>query len=249
VIDLHSHVLPGLDDGAATLEESLAVARAAVADGIEVLAATPHVRDDFPTTAAAMEEGVATLREAFARAGVALELVPGGEIAFDRLPRLSEAELRRFGLGGNPEYLLVEFPYWGWRLRLEHELFELRTAGFIPVLAHPERNDEVQAEPERLDDLVEVGALIQVTSASLDGRLGRTARVTGLRLVELGLVHLIGSDAHAPALRGIGMSEAARAVGDERLARWLTIDVPGAIVAGREIPERPSTRWPRFRGR
>jgi protein-tyrosine phosphatase len=239
VIDLHSHVLPGIDDGPATLAESVAIARAAVDDGIRALAATPHVRDDYPTTAERMRSGVAELRAELAREAVPLELLTGGEVALDRLDALSEEDLGAFGLGGNPAYLLVEFPYTGWPLDLAERLFGLRVRGITPVIAHPERNLEVQAAPEQLAPLVDGGALVQVTSASLDGRLGRSSRHAGLRLVELGLAHLVASDAHAPALRGIGMSAAAEAVGDAALARWLTVDVPGAIVSGARVPERP----------
>lgn len=247
MIDLHSHILPGVDDGAATLEESLEIARAAVADGIELLAATPHVRDDYPTSADTMERLVAELRAALAVAGVPLELRPGGEIALDRLDELSEDELRRFGLGGNPGYLLVEFPYAGWPLGLEERVFRLAAAGIVSVIGHPERNADVQAAPDRLEPLVRSGALVQVTAASVDGRLGRSSQRAGLELIRRGLAHLIASDAHAPSLRGIGMSAAAAAVGDERLAAWLTRDVPAAIVAGQALEPRPEVRTRRRR--
>src|SRR2546421_10712866 len=107
MIDLHSHILFGLDDGAATLEQSLEIARAAVEDGIEVIAATPRVRDDYPTTADEMETAVERLRRELRAADIPLELRPGGELAVDRLG-LGREELRRFGLGGSDRYLLVE---------------------------------------------------------------------------------------------------------------------------------------------
>jgi tyrosine-protein phosphatase YwqE len=100
----------------------------------------------------------------------------------------------------------------------------------------------VQAAPERLEPIVEAGTLVQVTAASLDGRLGRTAREAGLQLIELQCAHLIASDAHHPGIRAVGMAAAARAVGDEALARWLTDDVPRAVVDGAEPPERPEPR-------
>jgi protein-tyrosine phosphatase len=241
VIDLHSHILPGLDDGAATLEDALGIAEAAVEDGIRVIAATPHVRAaDYPTSAEQMERQLELLRRELREAGIPLELLPGGEIALDRLPELDDEELRRFGLGGNPRYLLLEAPDFGWPLGIEDTLFELQLRGFTIVLAHPERNGDVQASPERLAPLVERGMLVQLTAASLDGRLGREPRKTGLRLLDLGLAHLLASDAHAPMLRQIGMTAAASAVGDDQLARWLTDDVPAAIVAGTEIPPRPA---------
>jgi protein-tyrosine phosphatase len=240
VIDLHSHILPGLDDGVESLSAAVEVARAAVRDGITVIAATPHVRDDYPTSADEMERALEETRAALAAEGVPLELLAGGEIALDRLALLEEDELHRFALGGSKHALLLEFPYFGWPLGLEQTVFELRVRGWRPVLAHPERNGEVQASPDRLAHLVEAGALIQVTAASLDGRLGRATRTTALRLLERGHAHLIGSDAHAPSLREVGLSAAAAAVGDQVLARWLTLEVPRAIVEDAPIVARPS---------
>ena len=242
MIDLHSHILPGLDDGAQTLEESLEIARAAVADGIGVIAATPHVRDDYPTGAGTMEGLVGELRRALVQEEIRLDLRKGGELAIDWLDRLSEEELRRFGLGGNPEYLLLEFPYYGWPLPLSHWVVHLRARGITPVLAHPERNVDVQAMPGRLGELVDAGALVQVTSASLDGRLGRMPEETGLELVELGLAHVLASDAHHASLREVGMKAAAAAIGDKALAQWLTSSVPAAIISGGPLPPRPAKR-------
>src|SRR5256885_3331089 len=173
MIDLHSHILRGIDDGARSLEDSLEIARAAAEDGITVIAATPHVRDDWPTDAGVMEYRVAELRAELARTGIPLEVRPGGEIAVEWLARLSIDELSRFALGGNPRYLLVETPYYGWPLALADRLHSLRAAGITPVLAHPERNAEVRAHPGRLAELVEAGVLVQVTAASIDGRIGQ----------------------------------------------------------------------------
>jgi protein-tyrosine phosphatase len=247
VIDLHSHILPAVDDGARDLAESIEIAHAAVADGIAVVAATPHVRADFPTTAEAMEQGVAALREALAAAGVTLEVRTGGELALDRLDILPLDELRRFGLAGNPAYLLVEAPYYGWPLDLPPRVARLRSQGVTAVIAHPERNADVQADRELLRPLVDAGALVQVTAASLDGRLGRGTRNVARELIESGLVHLLASDAHSAGLREVGMSRAAEAVGDEALADWLTTAVPAAIAAGNGVPERPQRRRRRFR--
>ena len=248
MIDLHSHILPGVDDGVRTLADAVELARSARADGVQVVAATPHVRDDYPTSPEEMERLVAKTRTALRDEGVALELLPGGEIALDRLPRLSDDELRRFSLGGT-QAVLLETPYFGWPLGLEETLFQLRLRGFRPVLAHPERNAEVQATPERLERAVAQGALVQLTAASIDGRLGRPTRTAAFRLLELGLAHLIGSDAHAPSVRQVGMSAAAAAVEDAALARWLTVDVPRAILDDAPPPTRPERarrgRWRR----
>jgi protein-tyrosine phosphatase len=243
LIDLHSHVLFGLDDGAADLNGAVAICRAAAEDGITVLAATPHVRHDYPTTPEQME---ARLEEVRAAVGDVLRLVPGGEIDLDELGRPRE-ELLRFALAGNPRYLLVETPYVGWPLDLAEQLFRLRAGGVTPVLAHPERNADVQQRPELLEQIVAGGTLVQLTAAALDGRVGRNAKKCAETLLERGLAHLIASDAHAPSVRAIGMSAAAEAVGDDALARWLTYDVPRAIVEDEQLPPRPRTGRPRRR--
>jgi protein-tyrosine phosphatase len=240
VIDLHSHVLPGVDDGAATLFGSLEMARAAVADGTDVLAATPHVRADYPTDAETMERLVGEVNEALRAEEIPLEIVRGGELDLERLKGLDDDDLRRFALAGT-NHLLVEFPYRGWPLSLPETLFDLRVRGFVPVLAHPERNAEVQARPERLEPLVHAGALVQLTAASVDGRLNRASRDAAFRLLELGLAHMIASDAHAPSIRAIGLSGARAALGDDELGEWLTDGVPGAIVRGDSLPERPAS--------
>jgi protein-tyrosine phosphatase len=237
VIDLHSHVLPGLDDGAADVDAALAICRAAAEDGIEVLAGTPHVRSDYPTTPEAMQRTLAELRAA---AGDLIQLVPGGEIDLKELERPLE-ELAPFALGGNPAYLLVETPYFGWPLDIGDRLFRLRAAGITPVLAHPERNYDVQARPGLLEPLVEIGTLVQLTAASVDGRGGGRAKTCAATLLDRELAHLLASDAHEPSVRAIGLSAAARAVGDE-LGHWLTVDVPRSILDGTPAPPRPKRR-------
>ena len=239
MIDLHSHILPGVDDGAATLEVSVEMARSAVADGIDVLVATPHVRADYPTTPETMERLLAETHAALAAAEVPLELRPGGELGLDALAGAEDAWLRRFTLGGGT-WLLLEFPYHGWPQRLHDTVAALASRGFSVLLAHPERNAEVQSDPGQLRGAVDAGALVQLTAASVDGRLGRSARAAAHTLLDRGLAHVIASDGHAPALREIGMRAAAATLDDERLARWLTTDVPAAILDRGPIPSRPS---------
>jgi len=241
MIDLHSHILRGIDDGARTLEDSLDIAAAAVGDGIVTIAGTPHVRDDWPTEPELMEERVAELRTELELVGIPLDVRTGGEIALDWLTRLTPEELRRFGLGGS-RYLLVETPYYGWPRDLPGLLFSLLDQGFLPVLAHPERNADVAARPDLLVPLVEEGVLIQVTAASVDGRIGRRAFECGRLLIRQGLAHLLASDAHHASVREVGMSDAAKRVGDPALARWLAREVPAAILADTAIPPRPRSR-------
>ena len=242
MIDLHSHVLPGVDDGPRKLDESLGILRAAVEDGITRIAATPHVRADYPTSPETMERGVEALNDAAHAAGIALEVVTGGELDLEVAAGLDDATLARFGLGGNPRVLLLECPYTGWPLDLRDFAFRLEMRGFSVVLAHPERNPDVDADPELLRPLVDAGMLVQLTAGSVDGRLGANAKRTSRTLLDAELAHLIASDAHAPQVRAAGMAAAAAAVGDEALAAWLTNGVPAAIVSGTALPPRPAQR-------
>jgi len=251
VIDLHSHILPHLDDGARDLDESVAMARSMADEGVRIVAATPHVRSDYPTTPEEMEDALLLVRDAVARAGIDIEIRGGGEIAVDRFARLDLGTLQRFGLGANPRVLLLEYPYSGWSPDLAAICIQLRRDGIVPVIAHPERNEAIHHDPSTLEALVQVGALVQLTAASVDGRLGRAPAVCARRLLELELAHLIASDAHAPHLRQAGLSKAVDAVGQRALAQWLTDGVPEAILAGADLPARPSVprRKRRFRRR
>ena len=238
MIDLHTHVLPGIDDGARSLDDSRALALEAAAEGISVLVATPHVREDYPTTAEMMEEAVAEVRADFADRSIPVEVLHGAEIDLSLLWAIPPVELRRLTIAQTGRYLLLEFPYRGWPLALETSVKGLVRLGVTPLLAHPERNPEVQDRPDRVRELVEVGALVQVTAASLEGSRDRAAQAAALRLLELGLVHVLASDSHGPHISREGLGAAARGIGDAELARYLTVEVPGAILAGEPVPDR-----------
>ncbi|MGH3062121.1 MAG: tyrosine-protein phosphatase, partial [Gaiellaceae bacterium] len=239
LIDLHSHILPGLDDGSRTVEDARALARRAAAEGVTAIAATPHVRVDYPTRPEEMERGVMRLREDFVAQGIDVDVLHGGEIDLGMLATLDDDELRRFSLAQSGRYLLLEFPYSGWPASLEETVYGLGLRGFVAVVAHPERNRALQSDPRRLAEAVRIGALVQVTAASLDGRIGRSSQKAAVRLLELDLAHVLASDAHTPEIREAGLAGAAESVGDEALAHFLTVDAPTAIVAGEALPERP----------
>lgn len=226
MIDLHTHVLPGFDDGVRSLEEARALARAAAAEGVTTIAATPHVRDDYPTTAERMTRGVRLLNEDFAEQGIGVEVISGGELDLRRLWELDPEEVSRFTFGGNGSWLLVETPYRGWPALLPRTVEALRRQSIGTLLAHPERNDEVQRDPSRLAPLVAEGMCVQITAGSVDGRLGESARRCSFALLELGLVHVLASDAHSPDVRGVGFTSAIEALADDALARRLTDEGP-----------------------
>jgi protein-tyrosine phosphatase len=247
VIDLHSHVLPGLDDGARHLEEAVEIVRTMAEDGTRIVAATPHVRDDYPTTPDQMEAALRLLRDAVDAAGIEIDLRGGGEIAISALDSLDPAALARFGLGGNPQLLLLEMPYYGWPLSLSHQCDRLLQSGIVPVLAHPERNPAVTDHTRELAQLVRSGVIVQLTAAAVDGRLGRSAASCTRLLLDQELAHLISSDAHSPGLREAGLSAAAAEVGGE-LGHWLTSAVPAALLAGAPLPPRPDAKRRPFLG-
>jgi protein-tyrosine phosphatase len=214
------------------------MARAAAADGVTTVAATPHVRADYPTTFEAIRDGVASLRARLASEGVDLAVLTGAEVSVEIASAATTDDLAPLGLGGNPAYLLVEMPYVGWPLTLPELVGRLVSEGIRPVIAHPERNPRVGERPEELRPLVDSGALVQVVAGSLTGDFGPGVARTAGRLLELELAHLLASDEHRPGGRG----SLARAVEllDARLGAWLAHDVPRAIVAGAELPARPA---------
>ncbi len=248
MIDLHTHILPGLDDGPSSMESSLALARAAVASGTNTMVATPHIDYAFEVDPARIRPAIEQLRRELTRNGVDLTVLAGGEIATTRLPQLSAAELDLLHLGDGP-YLLLETPHGIEQPGFDSYLFELRLQGVDMVLAHPERCPMFQRNPDGVARLVGAGALSAVTASSLSGGFGRTARDFAFDLLERGLVHALVSDAHdsrrrPPELKS-GLSAAERRIpGISTELKWLVRDAPEAILAGRPLPTRPPRRAP-----
>jgi protein-tyrosine phosphatase len=247
VIDLHCHLLPGIDDGPETIEESVAMARAFVATGTEQVAVTPHVNWDHPhVTPETIASGIDALRRALDDAGVPLAVAPGAEVALSRAGDLEPEVLRALTLGDGP-WLLVEPPFSPSLAGIEAVIDSLLLGGHRLLLAHPERSPSLAKEPERLRPYVDAGMLCQVTSGSLTGDFGRPVQRAAREMVDHGLVHVLASDAHDAARRPPGLAGAAT-LHDPDLAAWLTTEVPAAILAGASIPERPASAAPRRAG-
>jgi protein-tyrosine phosphatase len=239
VIDLHCHVLPSIDDGPATIEGSVALARAAAVAGTRILVATPHVSARYSNDAGTIGRLVTEVNSRLEVEGIPVEVRPGAEIAITRVGDLDPSELSSLGLGGGP-WLLLEPPFMRTFTRLGPILLDLQRRGYRIVLAHPERCPVFHRDPGLLETLVEAGLLTSVTAGSLVGAFGRDVRRFALQLVRAGLVYNVASDAHDHRHRPPGMASELERVGLAPLADWLTRDVPNAILEGAEIPARPA---------
>lgn len=235
MIDLHSHILPELDDGSQSLRDSLAMARMAVESGVTAMAATPHCAGDRSREVHAAWK---LLRQALKENGIPLRLFPGMEIfgTPDTARMLREGRL--FTLNGS-RYPLIEFNF---RSDGEEETWILRSvckAGFRPIVAHPERYAYVQQDPALLNRWVKMGCLLQVNRGSLLGRFGLQARETGMELVDRGFANLVASDAHSPLMRTPWMADVGQLLEEEfspRCAQVLLRDNPKKILKDENIP-------------
>jgi protein-tyrosine phosphatase len=241
MIDLHCHVLPGIDDGPETIEGSLELARAAVAAGIETLVATPHVNSRTPNDSAAIARLVEELNARLADERVGLKILPGAEIAVSQIVEIEPEELLRLRLGGGP-WLLVEPPFTPIAVGLEGMLLDVLRKGHRVVLAHPERCPALQRDRRLVPKLVDLGILMSITAGSLTGRFGGDVRRYALELARAGLIHNVTSDAHDGVKRPPGLAVELEQAGLAGLREWLTQLVPAAILSGEEIPPRPAGR-------
>jgi protein-tyrosine phosphatase len=196
MIDTHSHILPGLDDGSRSLEQSLAMAREAAETGVTDVVCTPHLRDADDRTARDAPAVRAELQELLDRERVPLRLHPGFEITFEYAAEADPEELRPFSLGAGTRFVLVEIPHFSWPVFAAETIHRLRLGGLVPVLAHPERNERIQSNPELLASLLHMGALAQGTTASFFGLFGRESRRCLLGQLAAGQVAFMASDAH-----------------------------------------------------
>lgn len=263
MIDLHCHLLPGIDDGAPDLEASLKMARIAVDDGIDTIACTPHIYPGmFENDSAGIRRHVETLRGHLAEAGIPLKLTWGADAHAD--PGL----LGRLKAGTAPalndtRYFLLEPPHHVAPPNFAQFTFSFLAAGYVPVITHPERLSWIEGHYDTFCGLAERGAWMQVTSGSLTGRFGKAARYWGERMLDEGRVHILATDAHSPNSRAPLLAEgreaAAKWVGSEE-ARHLVETRPLAILgnlapeAMPPLPRGAASRkktglWGRFFGR
>lgn len=237
MIDLHLHILPGVDDGAADLTISAAMLQECKRQGYRQLVATPHLVERLT------EEYYARVQHAYGElqpiaSHLGIQLLTGFEVVLtpDLPKRLHWGE--PITLGGSVA-LLVELPITVWPTYTEVILFELQTAGYRPVLAHPERYETLRRDPARAERLAEQGVVLQVTTSTLAGLFGRSVQRLAERWIQAGAVHVVSSDAHS---RGRRMTEVPHAlqrlerlVGPEEVHR-LTVTAPAALLSDAPIP-------------
>jgi protein-tyrosine phosphatase len=238
MIDLHCHLVPGIDDGPQTLEESLAMARLAVANGITAARTTPHIHvGRFDNDLAGIARDVEALRAAIEREQIPLELSFAAEVRLDYeiLPMLEAGRVPFLGALDGFRVLLLELPHSHVPVGADKFVAWLMARGIRPMIAHPERNKDILREPARIEPFVEAGCLLQLTADAVAGEFGPLCAMRAKEFLERGWVTILASDAHdttdRPPRMAPGREAAATIVGEEQ-ARRLTEDTPLRILRG-----------------
>ena len=240
MVDIHCHILPGVDDGAPSMEDSLEMARMAADSGVTDIIATPHCNlpGNVPKNyrSASLRAAFSRLQQALDAEGIPLRIHPGAEVfCTPELPRLLDQ--RQLQTLGGSRYLLVEFYFDESAEFMEQCFRDIRHRGLVPVVAHPERYNAVQRDPARLEGWFRRGIVIQLNKGSVLGRLGRRAQDTALWLLEHGLAHAAASDAHRPTVRTTHMGLLRSTLADD-----FSPDCPRLLLDGnprRILEDRP----------
>src|SRR6516162_9867565 len=239
MIDVHCHILSGMDDGATSFEESLAMAKMAIADGITHVVATPHASGEFRFDYERVRSAARELQKAV---GERLKLATGCDF------HLNPENLAALKSGpaafciDQKDCLLVEFNEFVIPLAMDQKLYEIQLAGIRPIITHPERNGVLRSQPERLEKWVRNGCYGQVTGGSLLGVFGSSPRKASLAWIARGLVHLVASDAHNTTSRPQKLRAAYNVVHKEfgrAKAEALFVENPLAVFEGRALPHVP----------
>jgi protein-tyrosine phosphatase len=250
MIDLHSHILYGLDDGAKDLEHSIRMCWISYQDGIRTVVATPHILPGiYKNDRSTILSRVVELNNAIAQS--AIRILPGADVHFssDILQRYEKEEIVTVNDQGR--YLMVEFAFQGIPFQAEEVLFKLVLKGIIPIISHPERNMEIGQRPQRYYEMIRMGCLGQVTAMSLMGGFGHGVKRVAEKLLAGRLIHIIASDAHSadgrPPVLSSAVKAAEKIVGKEEARRMVT-EYPEAVIEGRR-PNIPDPLFPPSTGR
>ncbi len=244
MVDIHHHLLPGLDDGSNSMDTSVEMARLAFADGITHIVCSPHANGQYEFDPRVNAAKTYELRDRLADQKIPINLGRGCDfhLSFDNVKQ-AKVDPSRFSINGLG-YLLVEVPDYGLPPGLTETFYELRLAGLTPILTHPERNPTLQKEPERMLDWLRGGLLIQVTADSLTGHKGRHAQRMAHDLLEKRWVHFLATDAHNTTSRPPRMREAHDMVATKYGASYahaICVVNPLAVFLGKqfEVAEEP----------
>jgi protein-tyrosine phosphatase len=245
VIDLHCHYLPGIDDGAQTLDESLDLARAAIKAGIDVAVMTPHVHPGrYENNASSIRERCAAFQQVLVHKEIPLQLRAGGEVRIseDISAMVEEGEIPYLGNLAGYRVMLLEFPHSHLTLGAEKLVDWLLERRIRPLIAHPERNKEVMRNPDKLRPFIEMGCLLQLTGASIIGGFGKPAEDCAIELIEREWVAAVATDAHNLKHRPPCLDEAYEAlarIGGDAFALELTQHMPARIVGAQPTSPEP----------
>jgi protein-tyrosine phosphatase len=239
MVDIHSHILPGLDDGAESMEIACAMAEMAIADGITHVIATPHASPNYRFVPDLVKQRRDEIQSRFEGR---LVLATGCDfhLSFENLQDIRH-DSTRFTLN-QKNYLLVEFADYSIPPSLDQALHELQLARLHPIITHPERNPLIRAQPERLFAWLRQGCYAQVTAQSLFGKFGSSAQEMAEQWLDAGAVHFVASDAHNVTSRPLRLKEAFERLAQtrgEEVARALLVDNPLAAFEGRPLPHVP----------
>ncbi|WP_419836053.1 tyrosine-protein phosphatase [Endozoicomonas atrinae] len=230
MIDIHNHIIPGIDDGADSLEQALAMLELAQADGIQKLVCTPHMHPGrFENTVGTISPVFIGLQKQAAEVGLTIQLAMAAEVRFsdEMMFQLRRDEIPMIGQWEGFQCLLLEMPHQRIPVGMEQMLDWLYKREVRVVIAHPERNKELMSYPERVLPFVERGALLQLTAGSVAGLFGEKAETTARWFVDRELVQFVASDAHHPVRRPPAMTLAA-----ETLKQWVGSDQCSLLTTG-----------------
>jgi protein-tyrosine phosphatase len=232
MIDLHCHILPGIDDGPVDMQTSIDMARIAAEDGIEIIVATPHIKEKLHPTVKLLEL-VNLLNNHLESKNIPVKILLGGDVFALLLP----TNMKKYTIN-NSRYILIEFPHNYLPSNCKEILFSLAMLGLCPIITHPERNLAIMKKPKLLLDVLHANTLVQITAGSLTGEFGRNEQACASYLLQKEAVHFIATDAHSNDFRRPILSEgfkiAAKMLGEERAEKFVWHN-PDAVLKNKPI--------------
>ncbi len=254
MIDIHCHILPGIDDGPETIDEALEMCRMTYADGVKIIVATPHFNPGvYEPASAKIMQLIDELETRAKEKGINIKILPGADVAVTpELPVHFKKE-EYLTINRTGRYFLAEFPPASVPPKWDAFLLSLLSSGMVPVITHPERNPWFIEHPEALYSVVSKGVMVQITAMSITGGFGDEAQEYSIFLLQNNLAHVIATDAHSAAWRPPLLSEAVKfaadVIGEER-AKALVTTIPASIIEGKSIllpepvqPRRKKKGW------